>query len=157
MRPRHGLSRLNGQDWPGGGGFARCCSARLIRDEVHLTRQDHHHRAAWVPNSRRGLPDRSGLMETPAPGDSDKGFSRREIMALAGAGSVIGAATALPTTARARGIRAVPLAHRRKAVLDSSHRTNAFTAQNAGLRVPILGETPTALAANEFSGASAYH
>ena len=31
------------------------------------------------------------------------------------------------------------------------------TAQNAGLRVPILGETPTALAANEFSGASAYH
>ena len=31
------------------------------------------------------------------------------------------------------------------------------TAQNAGLRVPIMGETPTALAANEFSGASAYH
>jgi hypothetical protein len=30
------------------------------------------------------------------------------------------------------------------------------TAQNAKLRVPILGETPTALASNEFSGASAY-
>ena len=28
---------------------------------------------------------------------------------------------------------------------------------NASLRVPILGETPTALADNEFTGASAYH
>jgi hypothetical protein len=37
------------------------------------------------------------------------------------------------------------------------HCITANTAQNAGLRVPILGETPTALAANEFSGASAYH
>jgi primary-amine oxidase len=66
-------------------------------------------------------------METPAPGNSDKGFSRREIIALAGAASAVGAATALPTTAGARGRSAVPLAHRRKAALDSSHRTNAFT------------------------------
>src|ERR1019366_850006 len=39
----------------------------------------------------------------------------------------------------------------------AGHCITANTAQNAGLRVPILGETPTALAANEFSGASAYH
>ena len=38
-----------------------------------------------------------------------------------------------------------------------AHCITTNTAQNAGLRVPILGETPTALAANEFSGASAYH
>jgi len=38
-----------------------------------------------------------------------------------------------------------------------AHCIATNTAQNAGLRVPILGETPTALAANEFSGASAYH
>jgi hypothetical protein len=31
------------------------------------------------------------------------------------------------------------------------------TSQNAKLRVPIMGETPTALADNEFAGASAYH
>jgi hypothetical protein len=31
------------------------------------------------------------------------------------------------------------------------------TGPNARLRVPILGETPTALAASEFTGASAYH
>jgi hypothetical protein len=31
------------------------------------------------------------------------------------------------------------------------------TAANAGLRVPIMGETPTALVGNEFTGASAYH
>ena len=31
------------------------------------------------------------------------------------------------------------------------------TAQNANLRVPILGETPTALTDNEFTGASTYH
>ncbi|HYW46269.1 MAG TPA: TonB-dependent receptor [Bryobacteraceae bacterium] len=31
------------------------------------------------------------------------------------------------------------------------------TSENAGLRVPILGETPTALADNEFAGASSYH
>ena len=31
------------------------------------------------------------------------------------------------------------------------------TSQNAKLRVPILGETPTALAVNEFVGSSAYH
>jgi hypothetical protein len=31
------------------------------------------------------------------------------------------------------------------------------TAQNAKLRVPVLGETPTALASNEFAGDSAYH
>src|ERR1035441_8389734 len=39
----------------------------------------------------------------------------------------------------------------------AGHCITTNTAQNAGLRVPILGETPTALAANEFSGASAYH
>ncbi len=39
----------------------------------------------------------------------------------------------------------------------AGHCITTDTAQNAGLRVPILGETPTALAANEFSGASAYH
>lgn len=39
----------------------------------------------------------------------------------------------------------------------AAHCITTNTAQNAGLRVPILGETPTALAANEFSGASAYH
>ena len=38
-----------------------------------------------------------------------------------------------------------------------AHCITTNTAQNAGLRVPILGETPTALAANEFSGASTYH
>jgi hypothetical protein len=31
------------------------------------------------------------------------------------------------------------------------------TAQNANLRVPVLGETPTALTDNEFTGASTYH
>ena len=31
------------------------------------------------------------------------------------------------------------------------------TAQNARQRVPVLGETPTALAASEFSGVSSYH
>ena len=31
------------------------------------------------------------------------------------------------------------------------------TAANAALRVPILGENPTALTANEFTGSSAYH
>src|SRR5262249_19020520 len=31
------------------------------------------------------------------------------------------------------------------------------TSANAGLRVPFLGETPTALAANDFLGASWYH
>src|ERR1035438_1801095 len=31
------------------------------------------------------------------------------------------------------------------------------TAENANLRVPILGETPTALTDNEFTGASTYH
>jgi hypothetical protein len=31
------------------------------------------------------------------------------------------------------------------------------TAQNAKLRVPIMGETPTALTDNEFAGASSYH
>jgi hypothetical protein len=31
------------------------------------------------------------------------------------------------------------------------------TAQNANLRVPILGETPTALTDNEFTGGSTYH
>ena len=39
----------------------------------------------------------------------------------------------------------------------AGHCITTNTAQNAGLRVPIMGETPTALAANEFSGASAYH
>ena len=39
----------------------------------------------------------------------------------------------------------------------AGHCITTNTAQNAGLRVPILGETPTALAANEFTGASAYH
>jgi hypothetical protein len=38
----------------------------------------------------------------------------------------------------------------------AAHCITTNTAQNAGLRVPILGETPTALAANEFTGASAY-
>jgi hypothetical protein len=39
----------------------------------------------------------------------------------------------------------------------ASDCTTTNTAQNAKLRVPILGETPTALASNEFSGASSYH
>jgi hypothetical protein len=39
----------------------------------------------------------------------------------------------------------------------AAHCITSNTAQNAGLRVPILGETPTALAGNEFTGASAYH
>jgi hypothetical protein len=39
----------------------------------------------------------------------------------------------------------------------AGHCIATNTAQNAGLRVPIMGETPTALAANEFSGASTYH
>jgi hypothetical protein len=39
----------------------------------------------------------------------------------------------------------------------AGHCITTSTAQNAGLRVPIMGETPTALASNEFSGASAYH
>lgn len=39
----------------------------------------------------------------------------------------------------------------------AGHCVTSNTAQNAALRVPILGETPTALASNEFSGASAYH
>lgn len=32
-----GMSRLNGQDWPGGGSFARGCSGRLIRGGTRLT------------------------------------------------------------------------------------------------------------------------
>jgi primary-amine oxidase len=59
--------------------------------------------------------------------NSDKRFSRREIIALAGAASVGGAAMALPPTAGARGRSAVPLAHRRRAILDSSHRTGGST------------------------------
>ena len=39
----------------------------------------------------------------------------------------------------------------------AAHCITTNTAQNAALRVPVLGETPTALAANEFSGESAYH
>jgi hypothetical protein len=39
----------------------------------------------------------------------------------------------------------------------TAHCVTSNTAQNAALRVPVLGETPTALASNEFSGASAYH
>ena len=39
----------------------------------------------------------------------------------------------------------------------AGHCITTNTAQNAGLRVPVLGETPTALGASEFSGASAYH
>ena len=35
--------------------------------------------------------------------------------------------------------------------------TTTNTAQNANLRVPILGETPTALTDNEFTGESTYH
>jgi hypothetical protein len=38
-----------------------------------------------------------------------------------------------------------------------SHCITTNTSQNANLRVPILGETPTALAVNEFKGASSYH
>jgi hypothetical protein len=39
----------------------------------------------------------------------------------------------------------------------ASHCITANTSQNAMFRVPILGETPTALAQNEFAGSSAYH
>ena len=39
----------------------------------------------------------------------------------------------------------------------AGHCVTTSTAQNAAFRVPVLGETPTALAANEFSGESAYH
>ena len=39
---------------------------------------------------------------------------------------------------------------------NPAHCITLNTAQNAGLRVPIMGETPTALVANEFTGASAY-
>jgi len=39
----------------------------------------------------------------------------------------------------------------------SSHCITTNTAQNARYRVPILGETPTALAVSEFVGGSAYH
>ncbi|MEO8372959.1 MAG: carboxypeptidase-like regulatory domain-containing protein, partial [Candidatus Solibacter sp.] len=38
-----------------------------------------------------------------------------------------------------------------------AHCITTSTAQNAALRVRVLGETPTALASNEFSGASGYH
>jgi primary-amine oxidase len=70
-------------------------------------------------------------MEPISPENSDKGFSRREVIALAGAASVVGAATALPVTARARGRSAVPLAHRRNAVQDLSYRTSAIAATGA--------------------------
>ena len=39
----------------------------------------------------------------------------------------------------------------------ASHCITTNTSQNANLRVPILGETPTALVDNEFAGSSAYH
>ena len=40
---------------------------------------------------------------------------------------------------------------------DSAHCITTNTAANASRRVPILGETPTALLASEFTGASWYH
>jgi primary-amine oxidase len=58
--------------------------------------------------------------------NSDEGFSRREIIALAGA-SVGGAAVALPRAAGARGRSAGPLARRRKAILDSPRRSSVST------------------------------
>ncbi len=38
-----------------------------------------------------------------------------------------------------------------------SHCITTNTSQNAKLRVPIMGETPTALLASEFAGSSSYH
>jgi hypothetical protein len=40
---------------------------------------------------------------------------------------------------------------------DITHCITTNTAENANLRVPILGETPTALVDSEFAGSSAYH
>jgi Carboxypeptidase regulatory-like domain/TonB dependent receptor-like, beta-barrel len=39
----------------------------------------------------------------------------------------------------------------------ASHCITTNTSQNAKLRVPVLGETPTALSQNGFEGSSAYH
>ncbi len=39
----------------------------------------------------------------------------------------------------------------------ASHCITTNTAQNAKFRVPVMGETPTALAVNDFTGSSAYH
>jgi hypothetical protein len=39
----------------------------------------------------------------------------------------------------------------------ASHCITTSTAQNAKLRVPIMGETPTALLASKFDGSSSYH
>ena len=39
----------------------------------------------------------------------------------------------------------------------AAHCVTTNTSQNAGMRVPLMGETPTALAVNEFAGSSAYH
>jgi primary-amine oxidase len=66
-------------------------------------------------------------MEARTPGNSDKGFSRREIIALAGAATAAGTGIALPAPARARGSSAAPLAQRRNAILGSSRRTSRFT------------------------------
>jgi Carboxypeptidase regulatory-like domain/TonB dependent receptor len=39
----------------------------------------------------------------------------------------------------------------------ASHCITTNTSKNAKFRVPVIGETPTALAVNDFSGSSAYH
>ena len=39
----------------------------------------------------------------------------------------------------------------------AAHCITTNTSQNASLRVPVLGETPTALSQNGFRGSSAYH
>jgi len=39
----------------------------------------------------------------------------------------------------------------------ATHCITTNTSQNAALRVPVMGENPTALTSNEFTGASAYH
>jgi primary-amine oxidase len=60
-------------------------------------------------------------MERPA-GNSGDGFSRREVIALAGVAGLVGASASLPADAGARGRRATPAERRREAVARSGRQ-----------------------------------
>jgi hypothetical protein len=66
-------------------------------------------------------------MGSPRGADSDQGFSRREVLALAGAVGIVGASASLPAEAHAGGSPAA-LAARRAAVQRSSLQTAASPA-----------------------------
>ena len=76
---------------------------------------------------------------------------RYRLCRLAGQPAVAGPRPQPAAARHRRRARQLRLRWRGRALHHHQHRAER------GLRVPIMGETPTALAANEFSGASAYH